>query len=95
MKLLVYAFPCQTIKMRVVENYDPAGECANCQEVYATSFGAISSFAATAREVNSKFADIDETIIFGPYDYAAKFKEFLLEDFPGSSVRIVSPKKGM
>ena len=94
MKMLVYAFPCQTIQIRVVDSYSPTGESDNCKELCAMSANAISGFAAKAREAHTKFADIDETIVFGPYDYAVKFQEYLLEDFPGAKVRIVSPRKG-
>lgn len=94
MKLLVYAFPCQSLQIRVVEDYNPTGDSSNCKEVYCTSFNAISSFASETENVRTKFSNIDEAIIFGPYEYATKFKDFVLETFGDIKARIVSPRKG-
>lgn len=95
MKLLVYAFPCKPIQTVVVENYDPYCENENnCNEIARNNIPAISDFAKYARTINDTHGQMEEIIVFGPYTYAEKFKEYLEEGCPEQKVRIVSPKRG-
>ena len=94
MKLLIYAFPCKSIQVAVVDGYDPYGnDNENCKELVRQSSPSIGDVAKFARNAFNEFGDMDEIIIFGPYSYTVKFKEYFEEDYPNHKIRIVSPKR--